>query len=128
MSYYTQTSLTELASKYTVDRQTSIQSYGSNTLTGSGTIYLIEVDNELNVGAVYLKIVDGTSASISTTTANGAGTPDYMFKIAGHTKMCISIPGGIPLSTGLSYWVTTSAVVGNAGDPASAVSVKILSA
>ena len=128
MSYYTQTSLTELASKYTIDRQTSVQSYGANTLTGSGTIYLIEVDNELNVGAVYLKIVDGTSASISTTTANGAGTPDYMFKIAAHTKMCISVPGGIALSTGLSYWVTTSAAVGNTADPSSAVSVKFLSA
>ena len=128
MSYYTQTSLTELASKYTIDRQTSIQGYGANTLTGSGTIYLIEVDNELNAGPVYLKIVDGTSASISTTTANGAGTPDYMFRIDAHSKLCITVPGGISLSTGLSYWVTTGISVGSTAEPASAVSVKFLSA
>jgi len=128
MSYYTQTSLTELASKFTIDRETSVSNYGANTLTGSGTIYLIEVDNELNAGSVYLKIVDGTSASISTTTDNGAGTPDYMFKVAGHSKLCIAVPGGISLSTGLSYWVTTSATVGNTADPGSAVSVKFLSA
>tara|TARA_R100001163_G_C4983094_1_gene138503 strand:+ start:312 stop:698 length:387 start_codon:yes stop_codon:yes gene_type:complete len=128
MSYYTQTSLTELASKFTIDRETSVSNYGANTLTGSGTIYLIEVDNELNAGSVYLKIVDGTSASISTTTDNGAGTPDYMFKVAGHSKLCITVPGGISLSTGLSYWVTTSATVGNTADPSSAVSVKFLSA
>ena len=111
MASVTTTALTELGGKYVLNRSAKGTDQDSvdqrNALTGSGTIYMIEIDNEANSSAVYLKIVDGTTATPSTSTANGAG---------------------LALSTGLSYWVTTSAAVGSQANATSDVIVRILCA
>jgi|TARA_R100001510_G_C7638846_1_gene196650 hypothetical protein len=132
MASVTTSALTELGGKFVLNRDAkgSDQDVTSqkNVLSGSGTIFLIEVDNEANSSAVFLKIVDSTTATPSTSTPNGAGTPDHCFIAPAHTKMCYSFPAGLALSTGLTYWVTTSKSLGTSVNPSSAVIVKILCA
>tara|TARA_R100000005_G_C4908967_1_gene147539 strand:- start:218 stop:616 length:399 start_codon:yes stop_codon:yes gene_type:complete len=132
MASVTTSALTELGGKYVLNRDAKGADNDiatqKNTLTGGGTIYLIEVDNEANAAAVFLKIADGTNATPSTSTANGAGTPDHCFKIPSYSKMCFSFPAGLVLTTGLTYWVTTSTVVGTSSNAQSSVVVKILCA
>ena len=132
MASVTTSALTELGGKFVLNRSAKggdndIASQ-KNVMTGSGTIYLIEIDNEANSVPVYLKIVDGTNATPSTSTANGAGTPDYSFKAPAFDKMCFSFPAGVALSTGLTYWVTTGPNVGTDTNATSNVIVKILCA
>ncbi len=124
--------LTELGGKYVLIRYAK-GAYNDiadprNALSGTGTIYLIEVDNEANSSTVYLKIRDNTDFQPSVSTANGAGTPDYSFIAPAFTKMCFSFPAGLAIASGLSYWVTTSAAAGTSANASSAVIVKILCA
>ncbi len=132
MASVTTSALTELGGKYVLNRSAKGSDQDSvdqkNALTGSGTIYMIEIDNEANSSAVYLKIVDGTTATPSTSTANGAGTPDFSFRAPAFEKMCYAFPAGLALSTGLSYWVATSSSVGSASNATSDVIVRILCA
>lgn len=132
MASVTTSALTELGGKYVLNRDAKGHDNDiadqKNALTGSGTIYLIEVDNEANSSTVYLKIRDNTDFQPSVSTANGAGTPDYSFIVPAFTKMCYSFPAGLALSTGLSYWVTTGAAAGTSANATSAVIVKILCA
>jgi len=126
MASVTTSALTELGGKFVLNRDASGANPSLNALSGSGTIYMIEIDNEANSSAVYLKIADGTSASPSNSTANGSGTPDYTFIAPSFSKICYSVPAGIALSTGLTYWVTTSTVVGVSVDPTNDVIVRML--
>jgi hypothetical protein len=132
MASVTTSALTELGGKFVLNRSAkgSAQSITSqkNVLTGSGTIYLIEVDNEANSSAAYLKIVDGTTADPSVTTTNGSGTADHSFVVPSYSKMCYAFPSGLALSTGLTYWVTTGSSVGSNANTNSDVIVKILCA
>tara|TARA_R100001594_G_scaffold135822_1_gene177824 strand:- start:1888 stop:2274 length:387 start_codon:yes stop_codon:yes gene_type:complete len=126
MASVTTSALTELGGKFVLNRAVAAGNASLNALSGGGTIYLIEIDNEANSSAMYLKIADGTSATPSNGATNGAGTPDYTFIAPAYTKMCYSVPGGIALSTGLSYWVTSSTSVGTTTEPPKDVIVKML--
>ena len=132
MASVTTSALTELGGKYVLNRDAKGHDNDiadqKNALTGSGTIYLIEIDNEANSSTVYLKIRDNTDFQPSVSTANGAGTPDHSCIVPAFTKMCYSFPAGLALSTGLSYWVTTGAAAGTSANASSAVIVKILCA
>ncbi len=130
MASVTTTALTELGGKFVLNR-TALgnipnSSDQQNVLSGSGTIFLIEIDNEANSSAVYLKIVDGTSCAPSNSTANGSGTPDMSFIAPAFSKVCYSFPQGISLSTGLSYWLTTGTALGTTSDASSPVIIKLL--
>ena len=117
---------TELGSKYVVDRN-CVGSQASVNVTGStGVIYLVEVDNQANSHTVYLKIRDATTATPITTTANGAGTPDYSFMVPAFTQTCFTMPSGVAFTTGLSMWCTTSAAVGTTTSPTNPVIVKLI--
>tara|TARA_R100001510_G_scaffold3154_2_gene2443 strand:+ start:3310 stop:3708 length:399 start_codon:yes stop_codon:yes gene_type:complete len=130
MASVTTTALTELGGKFVLNRTAlgniSNSSDQQNVLSGSGTIFLIEIDNEANSSAVYLKIVDGTSCVPSNSSANSTGTPDMSFIAPGFSKVCYSFPQGIALSTGLSYWLTTGTALGTDSNASSAVIIKIL--
>jgi hypothetical protein len=62
----------------------------TNTTGTSGTLYYVEIDNSLNVGAVYVKFADNTTATAGTTAA------DLVVLCAGSSKKEIVIPNGIP--------------------------------
>ena len=118
--------ITELGGKYILDRNCTGNSATANVTAASGVIYMVEIDNEANSSAVYLKIRDATSATPSTLTANGAGTPHYSFIAPAYTKMCYTIPGGAEFATGLSMWCTTSSVVGTTANASNPVIVKLI--
>jgi hypothetical protein len=120
-------SITELGGKYVLDRDCTGANGSTNNVTGAaGIIYMVEIDNEANSTASYLKIRDNASATLATTTANGAGTPHFMFKAPAYSKICYVIPGGAAFTAGLSMWCVTGTAVGNQTDPTSDVIVKLI--
>tara|TARA_R100000773_G_scaffold18521_1_gene16786 strand:- start:1577 stop:1969 length:393 start_codon:yes stop_codon:yes gene_type:complete len=128
MSTATSTSaVTELGGKYVLDRTcTGANGASTNVTGGTGSIFLIQINNEANSSASFLKIRDNTTATPGTTTANGAGTPDFTFKAPAHSKITYAIPGGAAFGSGLSMWCVTGTEVGNSSDPASSVIVKLI--
>ena len=87
---------------------------------------MVQIDNEANSTASYLKIRDNAAATPSTTTANGAGTPHFSFKAPAYKKITYAIPGGAAFTAGLSMWCATSTAVGNQTDPTKPVIVKLI--
>ena len=88
-------SITELGGKYVLDRDCSGSNGATENVTGgSGSIYLVQINNEANSSASYLKIRDNASATPATNTANGAGTPHFSFKAPAYTKITYAIPAG----------------------------------
>tara|TARA_R100000995_G_C3395191_1_gene82329 strand:- start:92 stop:484 length:393 start_codon:yes stop_codon:yes gene_type:complete len=128
MSTATSTSsITELGGKYVLDRSCTGGSGATTNITGgAGSIFMIQINNEANSTPVYLKIRDNATATPSTTTANGVGTPHFTFRAPAYKKITYSIPGGAAFSAGLSMWCVTGAVVGSQSDPVSSVIVKII--
>ena len=120
-------SITELGGKYVLDRQCGVTNGATTNITGgTGSIFMIQINNEANSTASYLKIRDNTAATPATTSANGAGTPHFMFKAPAHTKITYAMPGGAAFTQGLSMWCTTGTAVGNEQEPGSAVIVKLI--
>ena len=126
MAAISTSTITELGGKYILDRDCKGSSATANVTAATGVIYIVEIDNEANSSAVYLKIRDASSAAPSTLTANGAGTPHYSFIAPAFTKMCYTIPGGAEFSTGLSMWCTTSKAVGSTANASNPVIVKLI--
>ena len=120
-------SITEIGGKYVLDRSCTGANGATANVTGAtGSIFMVQINNEANSTPVYLKIRDNTSASPGTTTANGTGTPHFTFKAPAYKKITYSIPGGAALSAGLSMWCVTGSAVGNQTDAASSVIVKLI--
>ena len=128
MSSATSTSsITELGGKYILDRScTGNPGATTNVTGGTGSIFMVQINNEANATDSYLKIRDNATANPATTTANGAGTPDFMFKAPAYTKITYAIPGGAAFGAGLSMWCVASSTVGNQVDPSSTVIVKLI--
>ena len=127
MASVTTTALTELGGKYVLNRSAKGTDQDSvdqrNALTGSGTIYMIEIDNE------EVPILDGSAkVFIEKILSSGIDVSDFSFRAPAFEKMCYAFPAGLALSTGLSYWVTTSAAVGSQANATSDVIVRILCA
>jgi len=103
-------------------------SNASDNVTGatSGRIYVVQIDNTGNTTSSYLKIRDEASATPSTSTANGAGTPHLMFVAPAGKTISYVIPDGHAFTAGVSMWCTTTAVVGNQTDPTSNVTVTLI--
>ena len=111
---------TELGTKYVLDRDAKGNAASNDVTSATGVIYLVEIDNEANSSAVWLKVIDAASGAPNPSTANGSGTPHYSFIAPAYTKICYVIPSGAAFDTGLSFWCTTAAAVGtnaNAGNP-----------
>lgn len=69
----------------------------------SGEIFIVKINNIANSAAVYVKLVDGTSATPGTT------HPDWIFYAAGGATVSYVMPLGVPYSAGLSLWAATGA-------------------
>lgn len=120
-------SITELGGKYILDRTCTGSSGATNNVTGgTGVIHMVQINNEANSTASYLKIRDNASATPGTETANGVGTPHFTFKAPKYTKITYVIPGGAAFTAGLSMWCVTGTAVGNESDPTSSVIVKLI--
>ena len=126
MATVSTSTITELGTKYILDRNIKGTQASADVTGSTGVIYMVEIDNEANSSAVYLKIRDAATATPSTLTANGAGTPHYSFIAPAFTKMCYQIPLGAEFATGLTFWCTTSPNVGVTQKARSPVIVKLL--
>ena len=83
----------------------------SNTTGSPGTVYTIIFDNSQGSAIAYLKIYDGYTATAGTT------EPHWRFKAGSGKSETISVPRGIPFSTGLTFWTTASAATTNQDNP-----------
>ena len=94
----------------------------ANITGAAGTLYYVYIDNTANTLASYVKVVDATSATSSST------VPDYVYYAPASKAVSYSIPSGHAYSTGLSVWGTsTQANAVSQTDPSTAITVRILS-
>ena len=120
-------SITELGGKYVLDRNcTGANGATANVTGGAGSIFMVQINNEANSTASYLKIRDNAAATPATTAANGAGTPHFSFKAPAYKKITYAIPGGAAFTAGLSMWCVTGTAVGDQVNASSAVIVKLI--
>jgi hypothetical protein len=120
-------SVTELGGKYVLDRTCTGSNGATTNITGgTGSIFMIEIDNEANSSASYLKVRDNVAVTPGTTADNGVGTPHFTFKAPAFKKITYVIPGGAAFTQGLSMWCVTGTAVGNTSDPSSSVIVKLI--
>ena len=125
MSSATSTSsITELGGKFVLDRECN--SVTTNITGGTGSIFMIQINNEANSSTAFLKIRDNVVATPQTTAANGTGTPHFTFMAPPHTKITYAMLVGAAFTQGLSIWCTTGKAVGNQTSPSSAVIVKLI--
>jgi len=82
----------------------------SNVLGSTGVIRAVVVDNSQGSAACYLKIADAYSASVST-------EPHWVFRVGSGNKATIVLSDGGHLSTGLTFWATRNAAVGDNNSP-----------
>jgi|2_EtaG_2_1085320.scaffolds.fasta_scaffold47195_2 hypothetical protein len=89
-----------------------------NVFDGSVALYTVQIDNTNNPTAVYVKAANATSI------IPASNNPDYMFYAAGNQKLSYVIYAGMTLSSGFSFWGTTTqanATAQTSPDPAPTV-------
>ena len=129
MATTTTSTFTALGGKLVVDDDLGgTDNTVSDNVTGatSGKIFVVQIDNTLNTSSLYLKIRDASSATPSTSTANGAGTPHLMFYAPSGKTTSYVIPEGHAYAAGVSMWCTTSAVAGTEVEPPEDVTVTLI--
>lgn len=88
----------------------------------SGTVYQIDVDNSNNSGAVYAKLWDVASGSVTV----GTTAPNFQVKVAGGERQSFSYgPQGVAFSTAITLAATTDAGTAGAAAPSNSVIVKV---
>lgn len=119
MSVTTTSLASPIGSKLIID--TLVNGVGvDGAISGSTTIYQIQIDNTLNTAPVYLKIADATSAVPGTT------EPHQIYQCPGSVKVSLVVNSGFVLASGLSYWATTDAGSNGASNPGNPVKVRFL--
>jgi|TARA_Y100000310_G_scaffold21406_2_gene20706 hypothetical protein len=127
MASSTTSSITALGGKLVVDLAIGASNANNNvTSASSGNIHLAYINNTANSVAFYLKVRDAATATPSTSTANGAGTPHLTFCCPAYQSITYIIPGGHAYAVGVSIWGTTGAAVGNTTASTNSVIVKMV--
>ena len=83
-----------------------------NASGGSGTLYMVEIDNSGYSTAVYFKLANATSATAGTTAAA------MVFLCPASVKRSYVFPEGIAFSAGFSHWCVTESAESNTSAPA----------
>tara|TARA_R110002020_G_scaffold65726_1_gene173331 strand:+ start:1855 stop:2226 length:372 start_codon:yes stop_codon:yes gene_type:complete len=105
---------------YKIVHESSLNATPDNNVTsGPGTLHSIFINNN-NDQYIYIKIVDGYSASA------GSTNPTWIFPCAASSVLNFEIPGGQSFSA-LSIWCTTGASPADSTAPSLGVgeSVKV---
>ena len=89
-----------------------------NTTGGSGTLYMVEVDNTGLAAIVYFKLANTANATAGTTAA------DMVFMCPASTKRSYVFPEGIAFSAGFSHWCVTAAAEANTTAPSTPPTVR----
>ena len=108
---------------YKIIKQSVTTNTSNNHVTGttSGSLYSIYISNQAN-SAVFVKIVDATSATVGTT------SPTFFFRVAQSDSLTVHIPGGLAYTSGLSFWAVTNPDDPNSTAPAGGSVAVILTA
>ena len=122
MASTTTSEITALGGKLITDFEANSTRSNNVTGSGSGSLYLVEVDNTANASTfAYLRIKDAANAPQAADLV-----PTWMFVAPPATKTCYAFPDGQEYSTGLTCWCTSSPAKQNTTDPANAVIVRIV--
>jgi len=108
---------TPLGSKIVQDTAAT-NSAVDNSTGGSGTLYMVEVDNTGYSTAVYLKMADTTNATAGTTAST------MVLFCPASVKRSYVFPEGIAFSSGFSHWCTTGAAESDTSAPATPPTVR----
>jgi hypothetical protein len=95
----------------------------ADVLSGTGTIFMVTIDNTANGAVSYTKIYDAASATVGTT------APDFILRTTASTKQTFvfGAPGsGVALTTGLTFATVTAAGTAGTTSPTSNVIVEIM--
>jgi hypothetical protein len=99
---------------------TSVNSSVQQAKTGSGTLFMVEIDNTANSAVTYVKVYDNTTVTVGTT------VPDWIFYAPASVKRTYSVPTGLAFSTGLAYAAVTQGGTAGTTSPSSAVLLKLV--
>ena len=89
-----------------------------NTTGGSGTLYMVEIDNSGYSTAVYFKLADVADATAGTTAAT------MVLYCPASSKRSYVFPEGIAFSNGFSHWCVTGAAEASTAAPATPPTVR----
>jgi hypothetical protein len=89
-----------------------------NASGGSGTLYMVEIDNSSYSTAVYLKMADTTNATAGTTAST------MVLFCPASSKRSYVFPEGIAFSSGFSHWCTTAAAEDSTAAPSTPPTVR----
>ena len=90
----------------------------SNSTGGSGTLYMVEIDNASYSTAVYFKMADASSATAGTTAAT------MTLFCPASSKRSYVFPEGIAFSTGFCHWCVIGAAEANTTAPSTTPTVR----
>lgn len=97
----------------------SVTSSVQQAETGSGTLFMVDVDNTNNSAKTYVKLWDQTSVAV------GATVPDWIFMVPASVRRVFTIPSGLAFSTGLAYAAVTTGGTAGTTSPSSSVALKL---
>ena len=89
-----------------------------NSTGGSGTLYMVEIDNTGLAAIVYFKLANTANATAGTTAA------DLVLMCPASVKRSYVFPEGIAFSSGFSHWCVTSAAESNTDAPGTPPTVR----
>lgn len=110
-----------IATKLVVDTDSDATSE-SDVLVGSGTVYMVEVDNTGNGAVSYLKLYDAAAPTIGTT------VPDFVLKVPASASrtFVLGAPGTGIAFTNLSFCAVTTGGTAGTTSPTNNVTVRIM--
>ncbi len=106
-----------LGSKIVQDTSVS-NSAVDNATGGSGTLYMVEIDNSGLGAVVYFKLANTADATAGTTAA------DLVLICPASSKRTYVFPEGIAFSVGFSHWCVTGAAEANTAAPGTPPTVR----
>jgi len=105
-----------------ISKITAANGTANANITGaSGTLHVIQINNNANSSAMYFKMVDGTSAPVGTT------EPHFIFRVSASSTLTCVFPGGIAFTSGFTAYCVDGPGTAGTASPGSSVTVHFIS-
>jgi len=108
---------TPLGSKIVQDTAASNTAVDNST-GGSGSLYMVEIDNSSYGDDVYFKLANSTNATAGTTAST------MVLFCPASSKRSYVFPEGLAFSAGFSHWCTTAAAEDSTAAPSTPPTVR----
>lgn len=103
--------VTETAANATAD---------TDIVSGSATIYMIDIDNSAVAATTYVKLYNNANPTVGTT------APDMVLMVAATTRRVFPFPEGIAFGTAVSFAAVTTGGTSGTTSPTGSVVVRLL--